>query len=490
MGLTANDDLIDNSGHTWMHRLVDHYRAMRARHPGKTLAIVFDIDGTIIDTRHLIRHTLWTFDRVHGTRLFRSLDLDEIDLHEIEIDALLTKLEIAPAARESVRDFYLAHLWDHESMLAAHMPYRGVMEVIRWFQLQDHTVVVLNTGRSESMRRSTLIAMNELGREFRVVFANELLLMNDARLGQSAANAKVAALLALRERGIVVAAVVDNEPENLEAMALADAPGEALFLHASTIFLSARRPVPRSVSGERYDLEPFALGEALSGHVQLVWSDVTDRAGLRAFLGASVGWVGVPVRPDPYGRPELARSDDAVHRERELRLGDVIVAVAEAGRSLRIDLHNGGTIVEEVLQLLAESDLPPRNMWIGGEFHELAERSLRLARQRLPAATLSCPVDFLAPLVFGALEHALEVLDVLRDWGVDRLGIAWSQPRVRDFIGELERWGREVDVCGITDAESILQATLLLPRSVTASGAALASIAGNVAKAATTLRRH
>ena len=45
-------------------------------------------------------------------------------------------------------------------MLAAHRPYRGVLEVIRWFQLQPATFVGLNTGRPEQLRDETLRSLN------------------------------------------------------------------------------------------------------------------------------------------------------------------------------------------------------------------------------------------------------------------------------------------------------------------------------------------
>jgi hypothetical protein len=271
-----------------------------------------------------------------------------------------------------------------------------------------------------------------------------------------------------------VVAVIDNEPENLEAMAHSDPTGEVLFLHASTIFLSARRSVPRTVSGAHYDLHPFVSETELQGHVQLVWSDVTTPKVLAEFLSRSVRTVAVPVRLDPYGRVEIARRADPPHRAPFLALVDVIEEVADAGRAIRFDLQSGGGIVDQLLAEIDRVEIPGASVWFGGEFHELGERGIRALRARMPDATISCPVDFLSPLVFGALEHALDLLDVLRSWGIDRLSIRWDQPRVRDFVGELERWGREVDVGGIDDPEALLQAALLLPRSVTAHAGAFA----------------
>jgi hypothetical protein len=470
----TNIDPIDDTRSTWMHRLVEHYRAMRARHPDEVLAIVFDIDGTIIDTRHLILHTLQLFDRARHTTYFRGLALDQIDVHETEVETLLDRLDLPADVRADVVDFYVRQLWSNEAMLAAHHPYRGVMEVIRWFQLQPRTVVALNTGRPDTIRRATLHAMNELGREYRVTFPDEVLLMNAGGWGADVVGAKNVALAALRDRGMRIVAVVDNEPENLEAMAHADPTGEVLFLHASTIFLSARRALPRSASGERYELHAFVSESELQGHVQLVWGDVTTAVELREVLSRSVGTLAVPVRFDPYGRVEIARRSDPVHRAPSLELGDVIEDVADAGRSIRFALQAGGALVDAVAAQVERIGVPVASLWFSGEFHELGERGIRTLRTRLPEATLSCPVDFLAPLVFGALEHALDLLDVVRTWGVDRLSIRWDQPRVRDFVSELERWGREVDVCGIGDPEALLQAALLLPRSVTATATAFA----------------
>ena len=50
-------------------------------------------------------------------------------------------------------------------MLEAHRPFRGVLEVIRWFQLQPNTEVGLNSGRPEDLRAETLTTLNRLGAE-------------------------------------------------------------------------------------------------------------------------------------------------------------------------------------------------------------------------------------------------------------------------------------------------------------------------------------
>ena len=133
--------------------------------------------------------------------------------------------------------FYRAALWNREAMVAASRPFEGVFGVIRWFQLQPRTHVALNTGRTHGMREATLASLNAIVL-YRVHFASELLFT--ASEGVEVPRSKVTALNEIERRGFRVVAVVDNEPENLRAMAANDTEGEILFLHADTIFRSQR----------------------------------------------------------------------------------------------------------------------------------------------------------------------------------------------------------------------------------------------------------
>jgi len=77
-----------------MRRLAGHYAAMRVEHPHDHLLVVFDIDGTILDMRHMVCHLLVAYDRAHGTeRHGEVLDLgDDADHH-----AALARLWPEPA---------------------------------------------------------------------------------------------------------------------------------------------------------------------------------------------------------------------------------------------------------------------------------------------------------------------------------------------------------------------------------------------------------
>ena len=62
----------------WMRRLAEHYAGFRRNSPDDRLLIVFDIDGTILDLRHMVRHVLLDYDREHGTDFFHGLSAEDV----------------------------------------------------------------------------------------------------------------------------------------------------------------------------------------------------------------------------------------------------------------------------------------------------------------------------------------------------------------------------------------------------------------------------
>jgi hypothetical protein len=155
---------------TWMRALAERYETVRRAEPTHELCIVFDIDGTILDLRHLIVWVALAYDRARGTDLFRGLVPENITASENDVHVSLTSLEVPVPYRRDFAEFYALHLWDEDGMLAASAPYRGVLGVIRWLQIQPGTHVALNTGRPESMRRVTLDALNAVAASSRVRF--------------------------------------------------------------------------------------------------------------------------------------------------------------------------------------------------------------------------------------------------------------------------------------------------------------------------------
>jgi hypothetical protein len=244
-----------------MENLAERYLEIRSEWPRDELVIVFDIDDTILDLRHMIRHVLTLFDLRHATRYFDRLRVDHIVVGEMEVDRLMAHMGVPRKETKRIVDWFMAHAWTAPVVAHGHRAFPGAMEVIRWLQSQAGTHVGLNTGRPEVVRSETLSCLNTLGRAHEVSFDNDLLYMSRYGWGERTEESKVEGIRYFREKGYRIVAFVDNEPENLRAVAEHDPAGDILLLHAHTVFNSYMEVLPeQAVSGNQYDILALACG--------------------------------------------------------------------------------------------------------------------------------------------------------------------------------------------------------------------------------------
>jgi hypothetical protein len=241
---------------SWMKKLGLHYETMRALYPGERLMIMFDIDGTIIDMRHMVLHALKKYDRINKADHFSGIELEDICVDENTVGRLLIEFKIPADVRKHFLEWYAEYRTSHKAIMESHKPFRGVMEIIRWFQDQPDTYVSLNTGRPESIRKSTLKLLNKIGKEYGVRFSNKMLFMNPYDWNTKCTGIKAEGVRKYREKGYRIFAFIDNEPENLLSVSRSEKNNELLLLHASTIYKSSSDMLPDSaISGDVYDID-------------------------------------------------------------------------------------------------------------------------------------------------------------------------------------------------------------------------------------------
>lgn len=457
----------------WMHALAEKYGSTRARFPEEELLILFDIDGTILDARYHLRHLLVDFDRTHGTSYFTGLTPAMIEVPEARLGDLLERCGVGPERQDAVRRHVARRRWSLDAMLASHQPYRGVLDVIRWLQLQPRTHVGLNTGRPEARRDDTLLALNELGREYRVRFESPLLFMNDTDQAAHVPARKAEALAFFRARGYRVLAVVEDDAANIAAMAAADPSREVLFLHAELSFQSPGHPGSRAVRGRDYDLTSLASESPLPGHVQLVRRGVGDRTSLSEFLESPVGWAESPVRLDPSRRVVVRQAGyDQVPwsaDEEPLELAEALAEVATRGRGLRLRLEGRQHLLERVLDVVDRAPVDTSCLGFLARIEDLEYMGFRSLATTCPLAAILAPVDFLVPLVLGMPDRARELLHSLQAWGITGFSVSWRTSGVRRLLSSFSRWGLDVDIRDVDDLRDFLGAALTLPASMTAT---------------------
>lgn len=451
----------------WMSALAHHYEDTRERYPGEKLMIMFDIDGTIVDTRYMVLHGLKGYDQANGTDIFKDLEVSQIRVSESRVDALLDELGLEGHELEKVLDWWNESRWSLNVLLEAHRPYSGVMEVMRWFQLQPNVEVGINTGRPASVKSETMRCLNELGTEYKVRFTDELVHMNPGDWGEEVERSKVEGLHRFRAMGRRVFAFVDNEPANLLAVSRADLDRDVLLLHANTIFQSRVSRLPhRSVKGKVYDFTRLASEARLPRHIQFVWHGVNDKANLRQFLASDVQWGEVDARSSTQsGR--LVTGIDRDGAVRALNFEDVLDRVVGSGKSIKVDVKEDDATVAAVIDAIKRREIADSRLWFNGRIETLGQPGFTRLREAFPDAVLQCPVDFAVPLTAAAPQKALDILSMISEWGVNRVSVKWGTVRGSKVLDRLHSWKFDVDIYNVPDLESFLQAVLLEPCSIT-----------------------
>lgn len=456
----------------WMAALAAHHARMRRQYPTDELIVLFDIDGTILDLRHMIFFLLMRYDREHGTDHFRDLSLTDIDVHEYVIDQFLQRLDLDEAARLEIEEWYRERYWSPEVIATAHYAFDQVFDVIRWLQIQPQTTVGLNTGRLEYMRSDTLAALNRMAEAHGVHFRNELLYMRPDDWEDGVATGKVQGVAHIQALGYRVIAFIDNEPGNLAAVAQCQGADDILLLHPDTIYLSPLELLPpTAISGEAYNLADLITEERLPLQVELVWHGVNDPINLRQFLPSPIRWAEVDVNLNADGKGLILRHDTFVERpvvdgERWLGLAAALAACTQWQKAVKLDFKAGGAAIDQALTLVDAYGLRAEQLWFNGELSILTEPVVRQLAVRYPGAVIQAPIGF--------LRHRLDQPAALRDeiarlagWGMNRFSLNWRHTETRRMARLLMDWGYEVNLYGIPDLAAFLQAILLLPTAVT-----------------------
>lgn len=120
-----------------MLALARHLAHVRSAYPTDRLLVVFEIDGLIVDQRHMVRRRLLDDDRVHGTDHFRGVEVADVDTDPGNLERFLIRRGLAATVRRDVLNWYPEQPPSPEQVPGTEHPYPGVLEVIRWFQLQS-----------------------------------------------------------------------------------------------------------------------------------------------------------------------------------------------------------------------------------------------------------------------------------------------------------------------------------------------------------------
>jgi len=323
----------------WMRELSLHYEILRNNYPDDKLIILFDIDGTILDMRYTIKALLKSYDTQFNTGYFKNLNLVDINFPEEDLEKALVEMGVEFRQIGHLLDWYFKNRWSTWALNEAHNPFPGVLDVIRWFQLHKNTFIGLNTGRIERLREETLLSLNKLGREYRVRFDNDLLMMNSTERKSDVALSKMEGIRKFQNAGYRVVAVIDNEPDILEAIEKMERVDEIVLLHAGSLFNNKRANIPaRAIKGNIYDLAELVKAQIIPRHIQLVWENVHDNESMQRFLASNVQWADIS---DLMNRIYYSRkfwTNDSKQVEDVARQEHLLRSMMDNDKGARLDL--------------------------------------------------------------------------------------------------------------------------------------------------------
>jgi hypothetical protein len=200
--------------------------------------------------------------------------------------------------------------------------------------------------------------------------------------------------------------------------------------------------------------------------IELVWHRLNREHDLRRFFRSAVHWAECDARIEPSGEIVLSHSPGT---RGDRPLADWIADVASAGRGAKIDLKEGGPVLEAVLGIVRSSSIHQEDLWfncaaeiIGGRpgFEEISNT--------FPLARISVPVDTLASWLLVSPDRGLDLLAELRAWGVDRLSVSVQTLAFQEVVQLLKHSGWATNVWDVSRQAQLSDAMGAQPHSITA----------------------
>jgi len=446
----------------WLARLTAHVERQRRRHRTAELAVLIDVDGTLLDLRPGLLARLLAWDARHGATTFAGLRADDVVPNEAGLRRLFDQRGLDYAAREELLVDCERFCWSPEAVIGAHQPCLGMLEVLRWMQMQPGVYVVLNSSRAEERRDETLQALRTLCRHYGMGLAADRLHLDasgrDASgrggsrrgWGRDPVEAKLAGIEHFRERGFVPVAVVDDDERAVAEIERRLGDRDVLCL-----------------AGTPFERDADAVGEfvedgAAPRPVSVVWNDLESMDDLELFGAANVPWAQVRV-----ARTDCGQLATAPRRGGAIQLEELIGAFAQMGRGLRLAFDEPGALTRALASIgvmrfpfgrvaVHLSDAQQTEAWFE-----------RLAPHVASGVTVSVDAGHLVPLAAFAPDLASQALVRLADAGVSRLVLPADADDLATFATLARASGLEVELAVRGGAVgSYVDAVLRAPQAV------------------------
>jgi hypothetical protein len=226
-----------------------------------------------------------------------------------------------------------------------------------------------------------------------------------------------------------------------------------------------RSPIEPSSRATPENLDEVRWPAHLMG-IELVWHRLNREHDLRRFFRSAVHWAECDARMEPSGEIVLSHTP-GMRGDRPF--ADWIADVASAGRGAKIDLKEGGPVLEAVLGIVGSASIHDEDLWFNCAAEIIGGRpGFEAISTAHPLARISVPVDTLASWLLVCPDRGLDLLAELRIWGVDRLSVSVQTPAFQEVVQLLKHAGWATNVWDVSRMAQLADAIGARPRSITA----------------------
>lgn len=340
----------------------------------------------------------------------------------------------------------------------------GILETMRWFQIQPRTSVGCYTKRNPNSRHRMLRQLRNAGRRFRLDTGEIPFLcgQEDREPEERIQEAKKY----FNARGYRTIAAMTGDSDISSPYVTGDDSDELLTMHLGT------ESRIRTEHYYRISLSHLMREEALPTSIRLCWHGLNDHANLQQFIQSDILWGELDIRTGPDAGRLIARHDS--FKKSPLKEGERLLPAEEClerfrreDRNAKVDFKEGGEVVHRTLELLQQMEFGDDQLWFHANTRTLSKPEFQRIAELYPGAILQTTVDHLSPLILTTPKIARSKLNQLRSWGINQYLLSWRIRRKVELLDRLQKWDHRVNLYQIPDLEEFLRAVLLMPDAIT-----------------------
>ncbi|QDU84286.1 hypothetical protein Pla163_13930 [Planctomycetes bacterium Pla163] len=437
----------------WLERLSAHVERRRRAQPDAELAVLIDVDGSILDLRPGLAALLFDWDARRGTSYFDGLEAGEIQTGEAGLRRLFERRGLDHAARAELLVECERFAWSPEAVIGAHQPCLGMLEVLRWMQMQPRVFVVLNSSRSQTRRDETLQALRTLCRHYGMGLAEDRVRLNPFGDGSDGVRSKLAGIEHFKSRGLVPIAVVDDDTEALVQIDRHLAGDDVLCLLAEPFGRPTTALTPRVCVTEEGENVPVDA-------VSILWDGLATMDDLELFGAANVPWAQATIVRDTCGQLSTVPVDGP-----GLEFEELIGAFAQLGRGLRLSFEEPAA-ASRALGSIGLLRFPWERVSVRLRSDQLTDQWFERLDPYSAQVAIAVDGAFLAPLCSLAPDLVASALLRLREKGVARIVLPSGAVELAALAPLVRASGLELELATSGGIAPYVDAVLVGPEAV------------------------